>query len=102
MVATPFRTTPVLGPGLKQTETAYHWDLINPSIVGPSYQLGSTVKGNDGHDYVHVKATPAFAANARCDVNETTWAATANATGAWVAPVAVAAGAHFQAKRFVI
>jgi hypothetical protein len=102
MATSPFRTSPVLGPGLKQTETAYHWDLVNPSVTTPSYALGTVVTGNDGHDYVHVKATPAFAAAARCDVNETTWAATANASGAWVAPVAVAAGAYFQAKRFAI
>lgn len=102
MVTSPFSTTPILGPGLKQTETQYHWDQINPSITAPSYPLGTVVTGNDGHDYVHAKATPAFAANARCDVSETTWLATANASGAWVAPVAVAAGAHFHAKRFVI
>lgn len=107
MATSPFRTTPSLGPGLKTTELAYYWDQINgPTISGgvvaPSYQLGTVVTGNDGHDYVHVKGTPAFAANARMDVNETTWAATANASGAWMAPVATAAGAYFHARRFAI
>lgn len=102
MVTTPFRTDPVLGPGLKQTETQYHWDQISPSSTTPSYPLGTIVWGNDGHSYVHAKATPAFAANARMDINETTWLATANAAGAWMAPVAVAAGAFFHARRFAI
>lgn len=107
MVTSPFRTDPILGPGLRQTDTQYHWDTIAGKTiagadVGPSYPLGTIVWGNDGHSYVHAKATPAFAANARMDINETTWAATANAAGAWMAPVAVAAGANFHARRFVI
>lgn len=102
MATSPFRTDPILGPGLKQTETQYHWDQISPSSTTPSYPLGTIVSGNDGHDYVHAKATPALAANARVDINETTWLATANASGAWMAPVAVAAGAFFHARRFVI
>lgn len=102
MATSPFRTDPILGPGLKQTETAYHWDQINPSVTAPSYPLGTIVWGNDGHSYVHAKAGAAFAPNARMDINETTWAATANASGAWMAPVAVANGAFFHARRFAI
>lgn len=102
LISTPYRITPELGPGLRTTSASYFWDTIRPAGADPSFQLGTIVRGNDGHDYVHVRATPAFAANARVDVNETTWAATANASGAWMAPVAVAAGESFQARRFVI
>ena len=104
MVTTPFRTDPILGSGLRQAETQYYWDSIGDptNTKGPSYPLGTIVWGNDGHSYVHAKAGAAFAANARMDINEITWVATANASGAWMAPVAVANGANFHARRFAI
>lgn len=54
---TPFRTTPTLGPDLWQTATQFYWDQIaDPDNArDPSYQLGTTVVGNDGAEYVLVK-----------------------------------------------
>ncbi len=106
MVTTPFNITPNLGANFLDPEIQYYWDTIsNPTNIttsGPSPQLGTRFVGNDGHDYVHAKATPAFALDARADLNETTWAATANASGAWQAKAAVAAGEYVWLKRFVI
>ena len=83
MAIEPFRITPSLGPGLRQTGTDYYWDGVTaPTGTGkPSYQLGSKVIGNDGHAYVHVTAAAALAKNARVNINETTWVATADAAG---------------------
>lgn len=106
MVTTPFNVRPNLGANFNDPEIQYYWDQIgnptNDPARGASPQLGVVYMGNDGHDYVHAKATPAFAANARADLNETTWAATANASGAWQAVVATAAGEYVWLKRFVI
>jgi len=103
---TPYNITPHLGADFRDPEIQYYWDTIgnpyNLTTTGPSPALGTMFLGNDGRDYLHVKATPAFAANARADVNETTWAATANAAGAWQAPVAVVAGEFVWMRRFVI
>lgn len=107
MVTTPFNTSPQLGANFRDPEAQYYWDSIgNPTNAaargGPSPQPGTIFRGNDGHEYLHVKATPAFAANARADVDEATWLATANASGAWQAVVAVAAGEFCWLKRFAI
>ncbi|MDI9407813.1 MAG: hypothetical protein QM523_01040 [Candidatus Pacebacteria bacterium] len=103
MVAVPYNITPTLGADFRDPETANYWDLIDPSRASnPSPQLGTMLQGNNGFDYVYGKATPAFAALARADLNTTTWAFTANASGAWEFPVAVAAGENAWAKRFVI
>ncbi|MDZ7906524.1 MAG: hypothetical protein U5N55_12690 [Cypionkella sp.] len=104
MADTPYNITPSLGANFRDPETVYHWDLIAPSSSGASPQLGTMLRGNDGRDFVHAKATPAFAASARADLNETTWALTANAAGAWVLPanVATAAGENVWVRRFVI
>ena len=103
MATTPFNITPNLGADFRDPEASYYWDLIDPSrSTNPSPQLGTMLTGNDGFDYVHAKATPAFAAAARADLNTTTWALTANASGAWQVVVAVAAGENCWAKRFVI
>ena len=100
----PFRITPSLGPDLHQTGAEYYWDgVTDPTGTGkPSYQLGSKVVGNDGHAYVHVTAAAALAADARVNINETTWVATANATGTHMAPVAVASGDAFHARQFTL
>ena len=107
MVTTPFRTPPVLGPDLHQTSADAYYDTIaGPTITGaavaPSYQLGTTVTGNDGHSYTHVTAAANLAADARVNINEATWVATANGTGTHMAPVAVLAGQAFQARKFVL
>jgi hypothetical protein len=101
-VSVPFRITPSLGPGLRVSRATNHWDTISPNTGAqtPSYQLGTVVVGNDGRDYIYARATPAFAANARMDIADGTFLATANASGAWMAPVAVAAGDAFHARRF--
>lgn len=107
MATSPFRTTPTLGPGLRQTGADYHWDgIAGPTIAGaavaPSYQLGTKVIGNDGREFVHVTAAANLAANARVNINETTWVATANAEGTHMAPVAVLSGQAFQARKFTL
>lgn len=105
MVKTPFRTTPSLGPELHQAETQFYWDSISdPAGTGaPSYQLGSKVTGNDGHNYVFVRnGATALAANARVNITEGTWTAATNASGTHAAPVAVPANAYFHARQFAL
>jgi hypothetical protein len=106
MPTTPWNITPNLGANFRDPEIQYYWDTIgNPANIasqGPSPQLGTMFQGNDGRDYIHAKATPAFALNARADLNETTWAATANAAGAWQAATDVVAGEYVWLRRFVI
>lgn len=103
MALNPFRITPSLGPGLRQTGVDYYWDSIAPNVTTPSYQLGSKVVGNDGHEYVHVRnGGAALAANARVNIDETTWIATANGTGTHMAVVAVAANQPFHARQFTL
>lgn len=102
MAQEPFRITPSLGPDLTQTGKDYYWDMIDPNVSEPSYQLGSVVHGSDGHAYVHVKAAAALAANARVNIDESTWTATADASGTHMAPVAVAAGDAFHARAYAI
>lgn len=94
-----YRTTPSLGPDITQNAAQNYWDDI-PNMAGkPSYPLGTRITGNDGHDYVYVKAGAAFAANDDLAVNETTWVATdGGGTGKLTAPVAVADGDFFHAR----
>lgn len=102
MVTTPFRITPSLGPDLWQRETQYHWDMIGDraGTGDASYQPGSVVIGNDGHEYVHVKATGAIAANGTFGVNETTWATGAGTTH--TTSRAVLAGQWFHARKVAL
>ena len=100
LVTTPFRTTPNLGPGLKSTSASNFWDTLRPVGADPTYQPGTTVTGNDGHLYVYVKAHAALAANAAVTINETTWASAAGA--GYKAPVAVAIGDYFHARKDAI
>lgn len=105
MATTPFRITPNLGPDLRQTQPDYYWDMVSAphGVTGnptPSYQLGTTVNGNDGKAYIHVTAAADIAAAARVNINRTTWVATANASGTHVAPVAVKSGDAFQAGEY--
>lgn len=103
---TPFRITPSLGPDLWQAETQFYWDTIgDPRNLGvASYQPGSKVIGNDGHEYVFVKnGGSVLTANARANINETTWVATANGTGTHMGPPTdVPANAWFHARQFTI
>lgn len=108
MVTTPFRTTPILGPDLHQTEAEFYYDTITgPTItgatVGPSPELGTVVNGNDGAEYIFVQAGAAFAADDGLSINQTTWVATADATApVFEAPVAVADDAYFWARRILV
>lgn len=102
---TPYRITPTLGPDLHQTFTQAHWDTIaDPNgDIGPSYQLGTTVIGNDGAEYVFVQAGAAFSADDGLSINQTTWEATADATSpVFEAPVDVADGDYFHARRILV
>lgn len=98
MAEEPFRTTPNLGPDLWQSEAAFYWDTIgDPTGDGAaSYQPGTRVTGNDGNEYIFVKAHAPFAADAALAVNTTTWDTEAG-TG-YTAPVAVALGEWFHAR----
>lgn len=100
-----FRTSPSLGPQLDQTGP-YYWDSARAVTSEPSYRLGNTEPGNDGHRYVHVLAGAALTAGARVNINETTWVATANASGTHMVPNeltgGVANGAPFQARLFTL
>lgn len=108
MVTSPFRTTPILGPDLHQTEAEFYYDTITgPTItgatVGPSPELGTVVNGNDGAEYIFVQAGAAFAEDDGLSINQTTWEATADATApVFEAPVDVADEAYFWARRILV
>ncbi|WP_028711064.1 hypothetical protein [Paracoccus pantotrophus] len=94
----PFRISPSLGPDLWQAETQFYWDTIgDPTNAGDaSYQPGSRVTGNDGADYIFVKAHANIAADAAVGVDTDTWETEAG-TG-YSAPVAVTAGQWFHVR----
>lgn len=104
MATEPFRITPNLGPDLTQTQKDYYWKDLSPDAAdgGISYQLGSKVVGNDGHEYVHVTAAADLDADARVNIDDATWVATENGTGTHMAPVAVASGDAFHARKFTL
>lgn len=62
MAQTPFRITPSLGPELHQVEGQFYWDMVSDPQDAPSYPLGTKVIGNDGHEYVLVRASANIAA----------------------------------------
>ena len=109
-----FRTSHALGPQLDDTGP-YYWDQRGRSFqtpsgltpttsddIAPSYRLGNKEVGSDGRDYIHVTAAADLAADARVNIDEDTWIATANATGTHQAIVAVAEGEAFQARKFTL
>ncbi len=105
MVTTPFRTTPILGPDVWQTATQFYWDTIgDPTGAGaPSPQLGTVVNGSDGAEYILVEAGAAFSAEDGVSINQSTWVASADASSpVFEAPVAVASGAYFWARRILV
>lgn len=105
MATEPFRVTPVLGPDLHQTATQFYWDSIgDPTNAGaPSPQLGTVVNGNDGAEYIFVEAGAAFDADDGLSLNQTTWVASADATApVFEAPVDVASGGYFWARRILV
>lgn len=105
MATEPFRTTPVLGPDVWQTATQFHWDEITDptNAMGPSPALGTTVRGSDGGEYTMCEAGAAFDADDGLSINQTTWVASADATTpVFEAPVGVASGDYFWARRIVV
>lgn len=89
---TPFRITPSLGPELTQIDTQFYWDTISDPLATPSYQLGSSVTGSDGHEYQFVKnGAVALASGATVTAPAgPTWVVVAGA-GGFTAPVTVGA-----------
>ena len=99
---TPFRITPSLGPDLWKASTEFYWDTISVPVNStaakvPSYQLGSVVVGNDGHEYKFVQTTGTIASGAAVTLTEP---ANTVATGAgpWTVP---ATGASIPAGTFL-
>jgi hypothetical protein len=105
---TPFRIEPSLGPDLWQVSTENYWDTISKNVgnttIVPSYPLGSSVIGTDGHTYVFVKATAAIASGATIIVTEPAFTA-ATGAGLYTAPVitgGVPINAFFHARRTIL
>lgn len=74
-----FRSSPQLGPELEVAYTGpQSWDGL--SVTAPSYQLGNTEKGSDGHDYTWVQAAGTLAAGADIGITEATWLTTTGTT----------------------
>lgn len=82
----PITSTPVLGSSVN----------VNGGLVGalgywdsgrtvPSPQLGTVVKGVDGHDYIFAQASAAIASAAVCILTEPAMTM-ATGAGAWTAP----------------
>jgi hypothetical protein len=94
-VRTPYRTTPSLGPELWQVEPIEnYWDQISKSVgsttIVASYPIGTQVVGNDGHQYVYVRASAAIASGATVILTEPAFTI-ATGAGAFTAPVTVGA-----------
>lgn len=108
MATEPFRTTPILGPDVWQTEAQFYWDMIgNPTnaatLGGPSPQLGTIVNGSDGAEYIFCQAAGDLDADEGVSINQSTWVATADASSpVFEAPVAVLEDAYFWARRILV
>lgn len=106
-MTSPFRTNPSLGPNLWQVvRSGAVWYDGAKQIASP--QLGDTSKGDDGHDYVFVRATGAIAAAAapgtQVTITEPAMTAAAGAGGFYapnstVMTTALASGDCFWARR---
>lgn len=94
-----FRTNPSLGPDIDQISTGFYWDSINSSSK-PSYQLGTKMKGNDGYEYMFVKAGASnIAAATQVTVTtDGTFVATAG-SGGFYTVAAVPANSFFHARK---
>lgn len=100
-MTSPFRTTPQLGPNLHQTVAEGSVWYDNPDLVSP--KVGTRETGDDGYDYVFVKASAAIAAAAapgtQVTITEPAMTAAAGA-GGFYAPVAgVAIDTYFWARK---
>jgi len=101
MVTSPFRTTGQLGPDLHQQVTPGEVWYDNPDLVSPV--VGTRETGDDGFDYVWVRASANVAAASApgTQVSITVPAYTAAAgAGGFYAPIAgVTSGDYFWAKK---
>lgn len=101
----PYRITPSLGPDLNQKGQPFYWDSNRGATASPTYALGSTVKGSDGHDYTLVQSNATLAAGAACQFTDGTWVATAGGS-AYVVPAdltgGVVAGDYFHARKVAL
>jgi hypothetical protein len=79
----PFNITPSLGANLNKTDGLKPFYDANFST--PSPQLGSMLKGNDGHDYIWAQASAAVASGATVVLTEPAMTF-ATGAGAWTAP----------------
>lgn len=99
---TPFRITPSLGPDLWQASPEFYWDTVRKTVgsttIIPSYQLGSMVVGNDGHEYVFVKTTGTIASGAQVTAPAGAPWEVATGTGGYTVP---ATGASIPAGTFL-
>lgn len=109
----PFRTTPQLGPQLDDVFTGLpYWDTYHvtdgATVVGgissPSYKLGNVEQGDDGREYVWVRASADIAATATTgtQVVITVPAYTvATGSGGFYTPVntAIVSGQYFHVSR---
>lgn len=100
-MTSPFRTTPQLGPNLHQVvdDTGVWYDTGNR--VSP--KVGTREMGDDGHEFVFVRASSAIAAAAspgtQVTITEPAFTA-ASGAGGFYAPVAgVASGDYFWARQ---
>lgn len=104
----PFRTTPQLGPQLDDVFTGVpYWDMgINQLATDlmPSYKLGNKEVGNDGHDYIWVKASADIASasgnGTQVVIDEPAFTAAAGSGGWYSIPgVAITSGQYFHARK---
>lgn len=109
-----FRTTPQLGPQLNQVFTGLpYWDNPGPllgssgtiatGITSPSYKLGNKEVGDDGHDYVWVRASANIASNAagiQVTITEPAFTVATGAGGYWTPPnTAIVSGQYFHVRK---
>ena len=98
---TPFRITPSLGPDLWQASAEFYWDTVSKTVgsttIIPSYQLGSVVVGQDGHEYKFVKTVGTIASGAEVAITEPAMTV-ATGAGGWTVP---ATGASIPANTFL-
>ena len=94
------RVTPILGPdeGAVGPAGQYYYNAGQP---GHSPQLGVTFLNDRGLKCTYaVSGATALTANARVNIDFATGIATANASGTYVAPVAVPANTDFVAVEY--
>lgn len=100
-MVSPFRTTPQLGPQLHQIvdDTRVWYDAGNR--VSPV--VGTRETGDDGHEYIFVRASAAIAAAASpgtaITITEPAFTAAAGAGGFTAPPVGVASGDYFWGRK---